>query len=108
MLTLDAAVIAGVFTELLFNAKHFGTGETLVALAKPGKDQVAFELREPKREAIDTTGWGSTPLVSTRRHGYGLGLWDMDRAVRANHGQISRCYLPQERCLLTTLCFPTE
>ena len=105
MLEVDAGSIAAVFTELLTNAKIFGTGETLVALARADKSNVIFELREPKREALDPTGWGMTPLSSTRRHGYGLGLWEVERAVRANHGQINRCYSPEDRCLSTTLSF---
>ena len=104
-LELDAASIAAVFTELLTNAKFFGTGETLVALAKANGSSIIFELREPKREPVDPTGWGITPLSSTRRHGYGLGLWEVERAVRANHGQIKRCYSPEDRCLITTLSF---
>jgi K+-sensing histidine kinase KdpD len=105
--TVDAGVVASIFTELLNNAKTFGTGETLVASAMPQGHQVVFELREPKREPVNTTGWGISPFASTRRQGYGLGLWEVERGVRANQGEIRRRYLPEDRALVTTLSFPT-
>jgi signal transduction histidine kinase len=103
---VDAASIAAVFSELLNNAKAFGTGETLVALARAEGGQAVFELREPKREVVEPATWGRSPLASTRRHGYGLGLWEADRVVKANGGSVSRCYDPGQRCLVTTIVFP--
>jgi signal transduction histidine kinase len=105
MLTVDCASLASVFTELLHNAKAFGTGDTLTASAFSDGLDVIFELREPKRDPVDPKEWGTTPFSSTRRQGYGLGLWEADRAVRANNGRVKRRYLPDERALVTTLSF---
>jgi hypothetical protein len=104
---VDAGAVAGVFAELLNNAKAFGTRETLTAIARADGQNVVFELHEPKREPVDPAQWGNTPLVSTRRHGYGLGLWGADRAINANGGKVSRCYDTSHRCLVTSLVFPT-
>ena len=104
---VDAAGVASIFTELLSNAKSFGTGETLVASASIERGKVLFQLREPKREPVDPKAWGSSPLASTRRSGYGLGLWEAERAARANGAEIRREYLPADRVLTTTVAIPT-
>ncbi len=107
MINVDASSVAAIFAELLRNAKAFGTGETLVASAKVDGSNVVFELHEPKRDAIDTETWGKSPLHSTRRHNFGLGLWEIDRAVQANGGRISRSFAPKNRSLVTSVAFPT-
>ena len=68
-------------------------------------DQVAFELREPKSAPVDPSAWGRAPFVSTRRGAYGLGLWEADRLVRANGGEVSREVLSDGK-LVTKLTFP--
>lgn len=102
---VDVAAISGVLQELLINARHF-TGTTgLAALAGWHGGRIEFELRETKREPVDPTSWGEKPFASTKRSGYGLGLWQATQAVAANGGAISRAFLPNGT-LVTKLEFP--
>ena len=76
-------------------------------MANLSGDRVAFELREPKSAPVDPSAWGRTPFVSTRRGAYGLGLWEADRLVRANGGEVTREVLSDGK-LVTKLTFPIE
>jgi hypothetical protein len=104
---VDTLGVADVFKELLENAKQFGGGTGLVGIASVEGDKVAFELREPKSEPVDPASWGSFPFASTKRGGYGLGLWQADRVVSASGGTVCRQFLPDGK-LVTKLAFPKE
>ncbi len=102
---VDVAAIGVVLQELLINARQF-TGTTgLAALAGLHGGRIEFELRETKREPVDPTSWGELPFASTKRAGYGLGLWQATQLVTANGGEISRAFLPNGT-LVTKLAFP--
>lgn len=102
---VDVAAIGGVLQELLTNARQF-TGTTgLAALAGLHRGRIEFELRENKKEPVDPASWGEKPFASTKRAGYGLGLWQASQAVGANGGEISRAYL-SNGTLVTKLMFP--
>ncbi len=102
----DIEAIAGAFRELLSNAAAFGTGAPLRAEAEAREGRVAFVLTEPKDAPLDPANWGRVPFVTTRRGGYGLGLWKMDRDVAACGGEVHRHYNPEAMTLTTTLSFP--
>lgn len=104
---LDATAMAAVFRELLTNAKKFGDSQGLVAMANICGEQVVFELREPAKDVVKPSEWGSTPFVSTGRGSYGLGLWEADRLVRACGGEVTREVLSDGK-LVTKLTFPLE
>jgi signal transduction histidine kinase len=104
--TVDPEAIARAFRELLANAVHFGKGKTLTAEATAANGRVNFTLREPKEEPIDPTAWGQMPLTSTRRGGYGLGLWNLGRSVAASQGTVQRKFDAEKKQLVTTLSFP--
>jgi len=103
---VDAAELAEVFRELLANARHFGTGAPLSAAARVEDRKIVFELREPKDAPLETAGWGSAPFASMRHGHYGLGLWDAQRTVAANGGEVQRRFAQDTMELLTTLRFP--
>lgn len=103
---VDAAALADVFRELLANAQHFGTGAPVFAAARVKDRQVVFELREPKEAPFETDGWGSAPFASMRHGHYGLGLWDAQRTIIANGGELRRRFAPDAMELITTLLFP--
>jgi signal transduction histidine kinase len=107
-LTVDPDAIARTFHELLFNAVSFGSGRPLRADARAADGQVAFTLTEPKAEPLDPSNWGHIPLASTRRGGYGLGLWSVERCVVASSGEVQRRYDPTGKSLVTTLRFPAQ
>lgn len=102
---VDVAMIATVFRELLINAAAFRQGEPATVTARRIGFEVIFELREPKSEALDPSGWGRA-FATTRRTGYGLGLWRAARLIRASGATIVRRFLPEESVLLTRIAAP--
>jgi signal transduction histidine kinase len=102
---VDAAELANVFRELLANAQSFGTGVPVFASARTVGGQVVFELCEPKNATVETAGWGRAPFASMRHGHYGLGLWEVQRTVTANGGEVQRRFAPDTMELITTLLF---
>lgn len=102
---VDVAAIDIVLKELLVNAKQFTGGDGIEATARMHGGKIEFELREPKREPVDPKAWGALPFTSTKRGGYGLGLWRASRLVTDNGGQLVHTFLP-EGILSTKLTFP--
>lgn len=107
LLRVDAGLMAEIFRELLGNAVAFPATGPLTASARSEGGGVIFELREPKSAPVDVTGWGEAPFSSTRRGGYGLGLWTVRRLAAANGAQITREFLPAGM-LVTRVRFPNE
>lgn len=103
---IDPAGVAGAFREVLANAQAFGNGETIRATAAPDDGIALFQLREPKAEPVTPESWGTTPFLSTRRGGYGLGLCDVVRTVEASGGTISWNFEPGRSELATSIRFP--
>lgn len=104
-ISVDVAAVSAVLEELLVNARQFTGKAGLVAMADARHGEIAFELREAKIEPLDPTTWGERPFVSTKRGGYGLGLWLATRCVAASGGEIARSYLPKGT-LVTKVIFP--
>ena len=103
---VDAAALANVFRELLANAKAFGTGAPLRGAARVEDRHVVFELRELKDAPVETASWGSAPFASMRHGHYGLGLWEAQRTIAANDGEVQRRFAQDAMELITTLRFP--
>lgn len=106
-ISADIGQVAAVLRELLSNAQAFGVGAKITASVSSDGENVIFELVEPKDTPLQPESWDQAPLSSTRRHGYGLGLWEVRRVIEANGGTIRRKYLPEKKQLVTTLTFPT-
>lgn len=105
MVNADAGLMAIVFRELLENAAAFSEGGAVTACARREGEEVIFELREPKTGGLDPAGWGE-PLATTRRGGYGLGLWLVRRLIAANQAHMVQSHLPGENALVTRIAFP--
>lgn len=103
--SVDAGMMAAVFRELLTNAAAFSEGGTATASACREGDEVTFALREPKSGTLDASKWGE-PLVTTRRGGYGLGLWSVRRLLEANHARITQHHEAEEGALMTRIFLP--
>ncbi len=103
---VDATALANVFRELLANAQDFGTGAPLLGSARMEDRQVVFELREPKGAPVETASWGRAPFASMRHGHYGLGLWEAQRTIAANGGEVQRRFAPDAMELITALRFP--
>jgi len=87
---VDAGLMATVFRELLANARSFRDGEPAIASARREGNEVAFALREPKSAPVDTTAWGRRIFETTKRSGYGLGLWTVQRLTEATGATVTR------------------
>ena len=105
-MNVDAAALANVFRELFANAQAFGTGAPLLGAARMEDRRIVFELREPKDASIETASWGRAPFASMRHGHYGLGLWEAQRTIAANGGEVQRRFAPDAMELITTLLFP--
>ncbi len=102
---VDVEMMATVFRELLANATAHSPGGGLTISARFKGREVIFELREPKKTALDTSTWGH-PFSSPRRDHYGLGLWNARRLMEASGVSFTQSYLPVDGCLLTRLVIP--
>ena len=103
---VDAAALADVFRELLANAQAFGTDASVKATARIENQHVVFELREPKDAPVETANWGCAPFASMRHGHYGLGLWEAQRTIAANGGEVRRRFELATMELITALLFP--
>ncbi len=103
--SMDVEMMARVFRELLTNAAAFSKGDPLTVTARAADGMVIFELIEPKKEALDTSSWGQ-PLFTTRRGGYGLGLWTARRMLQANGASLLQRYTPEDAALTTQIILP--
>jgi hypothetical protein len=103
---VDVAALAGVFRELLANAQAFGTGAPLIAASRVEDGRIIFELRELKAAPVEFADWGGAPFSSVRHGHYGLGLWNAQRTITANGGEMRRRFAQDTMELITTLIFP--
>ena len=103
---VDATALAHVFRELLANAQSFGTGAPIFAEARMEDRSIVFELREPKGAPVETASWGRAPFASMRHGHYGLGLWEVQRTITANGGEIVRRFAVDAMELISALRFP--
>ena len=102
---VDAEMMAFVFRELLLNATRFSPGSPLTVTARAKAGEVIFELREPKKAAVDPGTWGQ-PFSTVRRTGYGLGLWAARRFTEANGATFAQQYAAEDGALTTRIVFP--
>jgi len=103
----DIDVVARALRELLTNAAAFAGDASIQAEAHTADGRLVFTLTEPKTLSLDPATWGKTPLVSSRRGGYGLGLWEADRNLTACGCKVQRRFDGAKKVLTTTLAFPT-
>ena len=101
---VDAGMMATVFRELLTNARTFRDGEPATASARRHGDEIQYELREPKLKPIDFSTWDSRVFQTTKRGGYGLGLWTVQRQAAANGATLTR--RNEDGALITRIALP--
>ena len=101
---VDAGMMADVFRELLTNARSFRDGEPAIASVRRRGSEVEYELREPKLKPIDFSSWDHRLFQTTKRGGYGLGLWTVQRQAEANGATLTR--RNEDGALVTCIALP--
>ncbi len=110
LLMVDPELTLNSLLELLTNALHFASPE-----ATPIRVQVAtidqrtvFLLRELQTAppTVTPAEWGRTPLLTTRRGAYGLGLFHARRCLEKQGGTLSVEYVINQNVLTTTVTLP--
>lgn len=110
VLHVDPELTITALRELLANADHFAdqTLPRFSCIVTGGDTAVEFTLKEP-RTALPGTAledWGRTPLASTRRGAYGLGLFRARRILEAQGGGLKVSYSATQQLLETTATLP--
>ncbi len=82
-------------------------GQPLQARVRCEDGYFVFELRE-KRATIDAPveTWGCTPLVTTRRGGFGLGLFHARQMLAVHGGDVNFDHDPAAGILTTRVTLP--
>lgn len=107
-IAIDLELMTRALSELFQNAAHFHEkGRAVSARAAAQGGRFIFELREGKSAVpAPPETWGREPLVSTRRSGYGMGLFHARRILAAHRGTLEFTFDPAAGQLTTRLTLP--
>ena len=107
-LQVDPQQLQQAFMELFDNAfRHNRAAEPIAVRAQTSRDQLEFELREPKREfAAETASWGRVPLRHLKHGHYGLGLYRARRIIERHGAQFEAQFDRAHSCLVTQVRLP--
>ena len=108
-LSVDPEATMSAFFELLGNALRFNGEETAITFSAVADGSlVVTSLREAPAAppALPPEGWGNTPLWSTRRAAYGLGLFRARRILEMQGGTYHVSYSAPDEALTTRVTLP--
>ncbi len=105
---IDPELVLGSCLELLDNAFQFADKNTAMTCTLSVDGKVVIRVEEALGEAPATppANWGQSPLVSTRRGSYGLGLFRARRALAAQGASLDFHYSPEKKTLTATMTLP--
>lgn len=108
MILVDLELMFPALAEFIGNAAHFQEqGQEIEARVHAEGGQVVFELREGKTAVPSPPEtWGATPFASSRRGGYGLGLFHARRVLAAHQAQVEIVHDVARQMLLTRVRLP--
>lgn len=109
LVSIDPEVTLSAVLELLNNALHFGAAGAGVVCAM--REEAGAVLCTVEQEMAEAPGgppdlWGASPLLSTRRGAYGLGLFRVRRGLEAQGSQLSFRYSAERKTLTASLTLP--
>lgn len=105
---VDVEMYFGALTELFRNAFQFnGHNGNIEVWVGVEEGQFVVELSERKpAPPTPPERWGEEPFVTSRRSGYGLGLFRVRRSVSAHQGAISFSYDSSRALLKSRVALP--
>ena len=110
LLAVDPELTINALLELLSNAVHFTRGESepVQVQASISGEALVFALVESQTAAPTVTPeqWGRTPLLTTRRGAYGLGLFRVRRCLESQGGTLDVQYSAEQHTLTTRVTLP--
>jgi len=91
---MDYTLLTAALTELARNAIYFREGDQAIHFNAWDEDgNVVFEVRQSRSQPVTGADqWGREPLVSSRRGGYGLGLYYVRRITDSLGGALDAGY----------------
>jgi signal transduction histidine kinase len=107
---MDYTLLSRVLIELIRNAINFREGDHAIHFtAWHDKGMVAFEVRQSRAQPpAGEKEWGRVPLASSRRGGYGLGLFYVRRVLDTLGGTLEPSYDAKSAELRVRLMLPLK
>jgi len=107
-LEVDVEAFFGALTELFRNAIQFGGAGAAISVEVENENgYFALQILEAKpAPATPPETWGMEPFVSTRRSGYGLGLFRTRRTLSLHHGGLTIFYDSKRAVLVSRVLLP--
>lgn len=108
MISVDLEQIFSTIAEVFKNAFQFReAGQPISASVFAENGRVVLEVDEGKKSVpSDPSTWGREPFVSTRRGGYGLGLFRARRILELHGGEIVASHDSARARLTTRVSLP--
>ncbi|MHA3774663.1 sensor histidine kinase [Verrucomicrobiota bacterium sgz303538] len=108
MISVDIEMVFSAMSEIFKNSFQFReAGQPISVRTFAEGDRVILELQEGKTTVpSDPASWGQMPFVSTRRGGYGLGLFRARRILEIHGGEISASHDSARARLTTRVSLP--
>ncbi len=106
--SVDIEMLFGALIRLFENAFQFAEADgTIAAHAFTEGDRFVLELEESKKTVpSDPEQWGREPFVSTRRGGYGLGLFRARGFMAVHSGELDIVHDSGSALLRTRVSLP--
>lgn len=107
-IAVDIEMIFRAVSEIFKNAVHFHEkGRTISAHVACENGHLVLKLQEGKTSvASSPETWGAEPLISTRRGGFGMGLFHARRILAAHQGNVEFAFDPAAEMLTTRVSLP--
>ncbi len=107
-ISVDLEMIFRALSEFFKNAIHFReAGRPISARVFAEGGKFVIEIREGKSSvATAPESWGLHPLVSTRRGGYGMGLFHARRILAVHEATVDFAFVSEKQTLTTRIALP--
>jgi signal transduction histidine kinase len=107
-ISVDLEMLSRALMEFFRNGQQFReNGGPMEARVRARDNWLEMELRERKSSVSSPPEtWGLEPLVSTRRGGFGMGLFYARQVLEVHGGEVVATFDPEAKQLTTRLSLP--